>query len=125
MKPKNRVVKVKFVETGENPTNNDRKKSVTSGFDKTVFEFLQNYEPSSSSRKPLWCRVCKFQGGTLNEFNEHMVSSTHQEASQIEREVSYCSLCRKQFTSPEQMKEHLIGKAHKEKLERYKRNSRR
>ena len=85
MKPKNRVVKVKFVETGENPTNNDRKKSVTSGFDKTVFEFLQNYEPSSSSRKPLWCRVCKFQGGTLNEFNEHMVSSTHQEASQIER----------------------------------------
>lgn len=77
---------------------------------------LRNYQPSSSERRPFWCRICRFQGTSLEDFNAHKQSELHIAASKKERKMSYCNLCRKQFTSPDQLKEHLDGAAHKQKL---------
>jgi hypothetical protein len=119
-----RPPKVKFaVADGRtNEAESEPESTPQSGLDKTVLEFLLNYEPSSSSKKPLWCRICRFQGDSLEEFNDHKLSDSHTMASEKERELSYCKLCRKQFTSPDQLKGHLIGKGHKETLDRFRRN---
>lgn len=88
-----------------------------SGLEKTVMEMLRNYQPSSSERRPFWCRICRFQGSSEEELMSHRDSEFHVLASQKERKLSYCKLCKIQFTSPDQLKEHLRGAKHKSKLE--------
>ena len=77
---------------------------------------LRNYKPTSSERRPFWCRICSFQASNEQEFLQHRASEIHQLATQQERKMSKCKLCRKEFTSPEQLKEHLKGKAHTERF---------
>ena len=91
-----------------------------SGLEATVLELLADYQPSSSEHKPLWCRICRFQASSEEDFFEHKSSPLHLLASKKEREMSYCSLCRKQFTSPAQRAEHAKGKWHLDRLERRK-----
>ena len=83
-----------------------------SGLDATVVEMLRNYQPSSSERRPFWCRICRYQGGDEADLVRHRASESHRRAIRVERRLSFCSKCRKQFTSPSQLKEHLKGKAH-------------
>jgi hypothetical protein len=87
------------------------------GLEKTVLELLRNYQPSSSEKRPFWCRVCRFQGESADDLMTHRESEFHVVASQKERKLSYCKLCKIQFTSPDQLKEHLRGAKHKAKLE--------
>ena len=90
------------------------------GLENTVSEMLQNYEPASMHKKPFWCRVCRFQGTSMEDFIDHNATVMHKKASDIERKMSMCKLCKKQFTSPEQLKEHLSGKAHSQMLQKYR-----
>jgi len=78
----------------------------------------ESYTPTSSERRPFWCRICKFQGSNLPEFENHRESSFHRSLAAKERELSYCSICRKRFTSPVQLTEHLKGKGHEDQLSR-------
>eukprot|EP00903_Cladosiphon_okamuranus_P009534 g9082.t1 len=87
------------------------------GLDSAVKELLANYEARSSERVPFYCRVCQFQGESLEDLQRHKEEPLHLEAAKKERKVSTCSLCKKQFTSPPQLKEHLAGKAHLERLQ--------
>ena len=96
-----------------------------SGLEETIMEMLTNYEPTSAQHKPFWCRVCRFQGASLDEYEEHMRSDFHRGAKQMERELSTCKLCKKEFTSPDQLREHKRGKAHREKLENHSHRDRR
>ena len=92
--------------------------------DSKVIDMLKNYEPSAKERKPFWCRICRFQGDSLESFNTHLESDSHLLTAEAERKLSRCKLCRKQFTSPDQLKEHVKGKAHKQTLLQYQRNNR-
>ena len=87
------------------------------GLEKTVMELLRNYQPSSSEKRPFWCRICRFQGESAEELMAHRETEFHVVAAQKERKLSYCKLCKVQFTSPDQLKEHLRGAKHKAKLE--------
>lgn len=78
---------------------------------------LRHYKPTSSERRPFWCRICSFQASNEEEFYQHRQTQLHQIASQQERKMSTCKLCRKEFTSPDQLKEHLKGKSHHERLQ--------
>lgn len=99
----------------------DYKKSITkSGFEKTVQDLLQNYEPASIEKRPFYCRVCRFQGKSLDDLEYHRNSSEHRLAIDNEKKMCYCRLCKKQFTSPDQMKDHLKGKAHNDRLNKIK-----
>mmetsp|Transcript_17920 Transcript_17920/g.29976 ORF Transcript_17920/g.29976 Transcript_17920/m.29976 type:complete len:236 (-) Transcript_17920:89-796(-) len=89
-----------------------------SGLEKTVMEMLRNYQPSSSEKRPFWCRVCRFQGSSEEDLMTHRGSELHQIASQKERKMSFCKLCKIQFTSPDQLKEHLRGSKHKARLDK-------
>ncbi|KAG5188387.1 hypothetical protein JKP88DRAFT_136613, partial [Tribonema minus] len=88
-----------------------------SGLEGAVNELLANYEAKSAERIPYYCRVCKFQGASVEDLAAHRQTQLHTEASTRERRVSFCKLCRKQFTSPPQLREHVQGRAHKERLE--------
>lgn len=92
--------------------------SVASGLEKTIAEQLRHYQPASLEKKPFYCRVCKYQGQSIEELTSHKESESHHKAVALERKLSFCSLCRKQFTSPDQLQGHLEGKAHKERLEK-------
>ena len=83
-------------------------------------ELLRDYQPTSSERKPFWCRVCYFQGNNEDELKLHRTTELHLAATEKERKLSYCSICKKQFTSPDQLKAHLQGKQHMLRLERIK-----
>ena len=89
---------------------------VSSGLESAVKELLANYEPKSAERIPFYCRVCKFQGDSVEALAAHRQEPLHIEAAQKERKVSFCKLCRKQFTSPPQLQEHIQGKAHRDLL---------
>jgi hypothetical protein len=94
--------------------------TIGNGLEKSIREMLKNYKPTSSERRPFWCRICSFQAQNEEEFYQHRESELHQLTSQQERKMSTCKLCRKEFTSPEQLKEHLKGKGHVERLETLK-----
>jgi Zinc-finger of C2H2 type len=89
---------------------------LSSGLESAVRELLANYEPKSAERIPFYCRVCKFQGDSVEALDAHRQEPLHIEAAQKERKVSFCKLCRKQFTSPPQLQEHIQGKAHRDLL---------
>jgi Zinc-finger of C2H2 type len=89
---------------------------LSSGLESAVKELLANYEPKSAERIPFYCRVCKFQGDSVEALDAHRQEPLHIEAAQKERKVSFCKLCRKQFTSPPQLQEHIQGKAHRDLL---------
>lgn len=89
-----------------------------SGLEKTVHEMLRNYQPSSSEKRPFWCRVCRFQGASADELMAHRDTEFHVVACQKERKLSFCKLCKIQFTSPDQLKEHLRGAKHQAKMDR-------
>lgn len=108
---------VKFVD--------EEKSKISKGMESTIVEMLQNYAPTSSDRKPFWCRVCRHQSASHAEFNEHNKSEIHAKASKLERKLSSCKVCKKEFTSPDQLREHLNGKSHKEVMEKFKKNNRR
>jgi hypothetical protein len=91
-----------------------------SGLARTVQDLIKSYIPTSSERRPFWCRVCSYQGLSENDFFQHKESESHKFAADLERKASKCKLCRKQFTSPDQLKEHLKGKLHLETLQRTK-----
>jgi hypothetical protein len=74
------------------------------------------YVPRSSEKIPFFCRVCQYQGNSIEEFEKHKLSETHAVATDVEKKMSFCRICRKQFTSINQLKEHLLGNSHKEKL---------
>ena len=93
-----------------------------SGLEKTVMEMLRNYQPSSSEKRPFWCRVCRFQGTSAEALMAHRETKLHVVACQKERRMSFCKLCKIQFTSPDQLKEHLRGAKHEAKLDRAKQN---
>jgi hypothetical protein len=86
------------------------------GLETTIREMLKNYESLSGDKRPFYCRICRFQGTCIDDFNDHRQSEEHSIAAKIECKMSYCKLCRKQFTSPAQLKEHLQANPHKEKL---------
>jgi hypothetical protein len=87
----------------------------------TVAELLSNYQPSSCERRPFYCRICRYQGESLEDLIGHKKSELHVMAEEGERKLAFCRLCRKQFTSPEQLKCHLKGKPHQELLMRRRR----
>lgn len=87
------------------------------GFLRTVKEAIDSYVPASHEKLPFHCRVCKFQGQNLEEFEAHRASEEHKVATSTENKICFCKLCRKKFTSPAQLSEHLKGKGHKERLE--------
>jgi len=89
-----------------------------SGLDRTVEALLRNYQPTSSERRPFWCRICQFQGENMEDLEAHRRSDLHVLAAEKERKISFCKVCRTQFTSPAQLREHLQGKVHKEKMEK-------
>lgn len=95
-----------------------------SGLEATIKEMLRDYEPASREKKPFFCRLCKFQGGNLEELETHRLSEMHLLAIEVEKKVCLCRLCRKNFTSPDQLKEHLKGKAHKERMLKVSTNKR-
>jgi hypothetical protein len=72
----------------------ESKKERISGLEATVRELLVNYKPSSSEKRPFWCRVCRIQSECLPSFEAHMKSELHTVAIAMERKMSYCSLCR-------------------------------
>jgi len=90
--------------------------SAGAGLAQTVAELLSNYQPASSERRPFYCRICRFQGQSLEDLAHHKKGELHRLAQESERKLSFCRLCRKQFTSMEQMKSHLKGKPHQELL---------
>ena len=89
-----------------------------SGMEKTIREMLTTYEPVSQDRKPFYCRVCKHQCNSLEDFEAHKLSEFHSVAVNVERKHRYCKHCEKEFTSPDQLKGHMEGKAHKEQVNR-------
>lgn len=91
-------------------------KNTLNGLESTIREMLRNYQPLSGDKIPFYCRICRYQGADLIEWNQHKSTKEHELASEIELKMSYCKLCRKQFTSPAQLKEHLNAKPHKQKL---------
>lgn len=74
------------------------------------------YVPRSSEKIPFFCRVCQYQGTSIEEFEKHRLSQTHEVATNVEKKMSFCRICRKQFTSINQLEEHLLGNGHKEKF---------
>ena len=102
-------------EKNDDGISNDEEKP-QNGLEATYREMMRNYQPLSGEKIPFYCRICRFKGESLLEFNTHKNTSEHQLASDIELRMSYCKLCRKQFTSPAQLREHLMAKPHKEKL---------
>jgi hypothetical protein len=90
-------------------------KMTGSGLESIVSELL-NYKPSSSERRPFWCRVCRFQGNSQEDLLAHRGTDIHRIATEKERKLSYCKICKKQFTSPDQLEGHLKGKQHSERL---------
>ena len=96
--------------------SNPPTKNGLSGLESTIREMLRNYQPLSGDKIPFYCRICRYQGTDLNDWNQHKLMPEHEIASEIELKMSYCKLCRKQFTSPAQLKEHLNAKPHKQKL---------
>mmetsp|Transcript_14285 Transcript_14285/g.18718 ORF Transcript_14285/g.18718 Transcript_14285/m.18718 type:complete len:263 (-) Transcript_14285:247-1035(-) len=90
------------------------------GLEHAVEELLSNYQPTSAERRPHYCRVCMYQGTSVEDLAQHRDSDFHKLAIQKERKMSFCQLCKKQFTSPAQLQEHVSGKMHKEKLNRRK-----
>lgn len=106
---------ISTIESGNEVTVSNASRA--SGLESTVREMLRYYEPVSGDRKPFYCRVCRFQGESLDTFNIHRESEAHKIASKIEEKMSSCKLCRKKFTSPAQLKEHLQAKPHKDRLQ--------
>lgn len=104
-------------------SGNEKAGARDTGLEATVRELLRQYEPASLEKRPFYCRVCKFQGASTEELDEHRRSEYHLVATGVERKMSTCRLCRKEFTSPDQLKEHLAGKAHIQRLERVQQNS--
>lgn len=92
--------------------------SVASGLERTIAEQLRHYEPASWDKKAFYCRICKYQGNTVEELEAHKATESHVLAYELERKLSSCSLCKKEFTSPDQLQEHIKGRMHKEKLEK-------
>ena len=104
--------------TNDDSNNNNKNNNNTNdGLEKTIREMLKNYKPSSSEKRPFWCRVCQYQAVDMTDFDSHKSSQEHSLAAKIERKMTFCKLCKKQFTSMEQMKEHLKAKKHKDLLE--------
>jgi hypothetical protein len=119
--PSDRSKRVKFAdESGHSPTEQQNYQRIdsgrSSGLAQTVNELIRSYTPVSQERRPFFCRVCRFQGQSEDEFFSHKASQAHIDMMKLERRAASCKLCRKQFTSPEQLKEHLKGKGHLSKL---------
>ena len=87
-----------------------------SGLENTIREILSNYQPLSGEKIPFYCRICRYQGTNILEFNTHRNSEEHNLAVKIELKLSYCKSCQKQLSSPAQLKEHLQARPHKERL---------
>ena len=87
-----------------------------SGLENTIREMLSNYQPLSGEKIPFYCRICRYQGSNILEFNNHRNSEEHNIAVKIELKLSYCKSCQKQLSSPAQLKEHLQARPHKERL---------
>ena len=105
-----------------NPPKKSKSETHMTGLDATVKEMIQDYQPAQ--RKPFYCRICDFQGLSLDDFNAHVALENHLIKSKAERKLNSCKLCKKEFTSSNQIKEHLKGKAHLETLNKYRKNSR-
>lgn len=108
--------RLKFFDESETSKSQEPPKKI-SGIEATVRELLKNYEPSSVEKRPFYCRVCKFQGQNLDEFNKHKLTEFHFVAVEVEKKISTCKVCRKEFNSPEQLKEHLKGLAHQSQMD--------
>jgi hypothetical protein len=66
-----------------------------------LMNYIRGYTPSE--HRPFHCRICNFQGESLEDWNAHKQTSTHQENSDKEKKACFCRLCRKDFTSPAQV----------------------
>ena len=106
------------VAKGPKPSKDERKANepVVSRAQKQaeLFSYIRGYEPSE--HKPFYCRICNFQGSSVEDLAVHRASDDHKAAADRDQKVCYCKLCRKQFTSPAQLTEHLKGKSHKDTL---------
>ena len=81
--------------------SNDRKRRVKfalSGMEKTIVETLKNYKPASNDKLPFYCRVCTYQGSSVDDLELHRKSRRHAVAVDIERKMSFCNACRKQVS---------------------------
>jgi hypothetical protein len=94
-----------------------------SGLEQTVRDMLTDYKPTSSERRPFWCRICSFQGTDQGELLAHRETKMHVLAARREKGLGFCKLFRKQFTSIDQLKGHVKGKQHVERIERMKAGS--
>jgi hypothetical protein len=103
---------------GPKPTKEDKKSAepVVSRAQKQaeLFSYIRGYEPSE--HKPFYCRICNFQGSSVEDLAAHRSSDDHKAATDRDQKACLCKLCRKQFTSPAQLTEHLKGKSHKDML---------
>jgi hypothetical protein len=93
--------------------------SSLTGLSKTVQELVDSYIPASASeKKPFYCRICNFQGSSMEEFETHKQSDAHYQTTNRFKKALYCRMCKKEFTSPAQLTEHLQGKLHQEQMQR-------
>jgi len=79
-----------------------------------LMNYIRGYTPSE--HKPFFCRLCNFQGTSVEDLGAHRQTSAHQANSVKDQKACFCRLCRKQFTSPAQLTEHLKGKGHTDTL---------
>lgn len=115
-KPKKSLVRFRDEKDDKDEDVRERKKSAPP---LTIREYKDTYKPASLSKTPNWCRICKWTGKDVDEFEEHQNSKLHLANIEIERKASSCQICRKQFTSPEQLKQHLVGRAHRERTDEF------
>ena len=81
--PKKRAIR--FADEGEDASSSSKRtkssssssSSALNGMEATIKDMLRDYKPTSSEKKPFWCRICRFQGTTEKDFKEHRASEFH------------------------------------------------
>lgn len=105
----------------DDPGDGGRCHQVSEGLRSAVRELLADYVPASQLDRPaFYCRVCRHQSSSKEEFDAHRSTQLHEAAVREEKKKTYCKLCRKQLTSLVQMEEHLKSKPHRAKMDAVK-----
>ena len=65
---------------------------------------------------PFACRLCAFQGESLEAWKAHCDTKLHCAATTLFKRRSFCQECRVQCTSPAELETHRRSKKHQERL---------
>ena len=105
----------------DEPGDGGRCHQVSEGLRSAVQELLADYVPASRLDRPaFYCRVCRHQSSSKEDFDAHRSTQLHEAAVREEKKKTYCKLCRKQLTSLVQMEEHLKSRPHRAKMDAVK-----